>query len=382
MKTSIYKQAFLLSILFFWVLFCKAQINIWGSAVYLHINGEETFYNTNNFLPPFAIGSSKFPTSLGVFGRNSGNLKLVGAEINTSKTSGYTICTAKLFYAIYKQGERPSQPSLSGFSLPFHCNCDGNSFSNCGGRACNSLTNQKFQNVNQTIDLTGLVPGNYSVEIYYQISGGEENSNCSLLITDDRSGQNYIANFTISSPLSVNFSGFSSFVTDDDIKLKWSMQNDVDIIRYEVEKSENGLNFFALISTASRRQAGNSIYLSNDVNPVFGTNFYRVKAIYDNGVVNLSPIIRAYYGKVGNTLLIYPNPVGKELNIRLAGIGKGNYRLSVLALSGQQLVSIPYFHDGMDKTIKIKLPETVTNGIYRLFLINKTLFYKQTFMAK
>ena len=360
----------------------KAEIKIWGSAIFLSINGSDKFYTTKNTLQPLASGTIPFAGILGVFAYNSGNLKIAGAEINTSNSNDYSICGGKLFYTVYKQRERPLNPTFLSFELPFYCNCNGNNFGNCGGGVCNNISDQKFQNVEQAFDLTSLVIGNYTVEIFYQVKGAPINGICNMLLNDNNNNINYTADFSITSPLSISFSGFSSFVTDDDINLKWMVQNDLEVSNYEIEKSLNVLNFSTLSQTQSMRQPGNNSYLFRDASPVTGSNFYRIKAYNDNGSVTISRIIRASYGKVGNTLLIYPSPSGNELTIRFAAINKGNYRLSVINLNGQQIVSIPFYHDGIDKSLRLNLPITLAKGIYRLFLINKTRFYKQTFMSK
>jgi hypothetical protein len=99
-------------------------------------------------------------------------------------------------------------------------------------------------------------------------------------------------------------------------------------------------------------------------------------------VINLSSIVRIYFGKVGNTIFIYPNPSGLELSVRFAAVNRGHYQMNVLGSDGKRLLTMPIEHDGTDKTIKISLPYTLTKGIYRLFLIDKLRFYKQAFLIK
>jgi len=113
-----------------------------------------------------------------------------------------------------------------------------------------------------------------------------------------------------------------------------------------------------------------------------GTNYYRVKAFNKNESVNISKVFRIYYGIVGNTIFIYPNPSGNDLAVRIVAVYKGNYQLSILNNNGQQIISMPFVHDGTDKTIRIIMPFLLAKGIYRLFLIDKSQFYKQSFLIK
>jgi hypothetical protein len=373
------KPILLLSLLFVLCLSSKAELSIWGSAIYLNVNGTSDFYNTQKLIAPYAIGNMTFHGVLGVFGKNSGNLKIAGAEMNIGHSNMAPVCSGNLFYTIYKLGERPATPIFSNFTLSMYCNCSGSSFSSCGGKACNNVSDQKLQNVSQSIDLTTFETGDYTIEIFYQANAG---TNCSQQVMDNRANDNYKADFVITAPLAINMILLNGIATDRDIKIKWVVQNDVEINKYEVQKSETGLNFTSIEAVTSFHSSTNSTYLYSDANPVLGTNYYRIKSYNINGSVNLSRVFRIYYGKVGNTIFIYPNPSGSQLTLRLAAVKKGNYKMSVFSTSGQIITSMPIDHDGLDKTLRIDLPVTLSHGIYRLFLIDRYQFYKQSFLVK
>ena len=373
--------------LFFFTFFllsisAKADFNIWGSAIYLTINGTSGFYNTQKLSGPLAIGNNTFSNVLGVFGKNSGTLKILGAEINTGKSNAATVCSGNLFYTVYRQGSRQASPVFSNFSLMPYCNCSGTAFSGCGDRGCNNINDQKLQNVTQSVDLTSFEIGEYTLEIYYQANGSTNSTNCNQQVLDNSSNTNYSANFSITSPLSVNMIFLNGITTEDAVKIKWVVQNDVDITKYEVQKSENGLNFSTIQGIPSNQNIANSTYLFSDINPIIGTNYYRIKSYNINGTVNISPVFRIYYGKVGNTIFIYPNPSGAELTVRFAAVKIGNYKMSVFDTNGGLITTMPVNHDGVDKTVRINLPLTLSRGVYRLFLIDKIQFYKQSFLVK
>jgi hypothetical protein len=359
----------------------KADFNVWGSAVRLHVNGSDMFYNTRQLSANTAIGTAAFEGTIGVFAHNSGSLKILGGEINTSKTNGTAICNAIMYYSIYERNSRPTTPTFTAVNLSLFCNCNGSSFSACGGKACSNISDQKFQNVNETTDLTSYPNGDYTIEIYYQVNGGEV-GNCSKQHIDNAITANYKANFSITTPLALNLVSLNGIVTEEKIKIKWVVQNDADIYKYEVQKSENGVSFTTINTTTANQLSTVSNYIFTDLNPILGTNYYRVKAYNKNESVNLSKVFRIYYGIVGNTIFIYPNPSGNDLAVRIVAVYKGNYRLSILNNYGQQIVSMPLEHDGIDKTIRITMPFLLAKGVYRLFLIDKSQFYKQSFLIK
>ncbi len=373
-------------ILFFFLLSVSlaayANFEIWASAIYLDINGTAGFYNTQKSSTLSNIGSNGFSGHLGVFASNSGTFKLLGAEIRTLKDNYSNICSGNLFYTIYAIGNRPAHPVFSLLTLSVSCNCNGNSFYSCGGGSCNSIYEQKLQNVSQSIDLTDLDAGDYTLEIYYQLNGDNTNPGCNLTYIDNYGGFNYKANFTISSPLSVNLSAFDAVCYDNSIKLRWTMQTENSIEKYEIEKSLTGLTFTKIGEMTASNSPGPISYYFFDENPIIGTNYYRIKMYHSNTSVSISNIKRIYFGKVGNTLFIYPNPSGNELSVRFAAVDKGRYQMNVITNSGQQIFSTPISHDGSDKTIQVRLPITLSKGVYRLVLISNTQFFKQTFLIK
>ncbi|UEG51192.1 hypothetical protein LK994_06855 [Ferruginibacter lapsinanis] len=355
-----------------------ADFNIAASAVYLDINGTSSFYNTQKSSSLSGIGTNNLNAQLGVFGNNSGNLKLIGAEIRTIKNNTGSICGGNLYYSIYPEGDRPAAITFSSISLSVFCSCNGNSFSSCGGGSCGSIYEQKLQNVTRSIDLTTFEAGNYTLEIYYEASG----ENCSQQRFDNAGGANYKADFTISAPLAISLTAFGASCTDNAVKLKWVIQNDADIVKYEIEKSSTGLIFNPIGTVNANGIATMSSYSFLDTDPIVGTNYYRMRVYHKNTAVNLSSIMRIYFGKVGNTIFIYPNPSGSALAVRFAAVNRGHYQMSILTNSGQQISSTSIEHDGLDKTIKIDMPSSLPKGVYRLFLIDKTRFYKQAFLIK
>lgn len=362
-------KKFILSILFP-VIFCfssLAEFGILSSAVCLSVNGASGFYATQNVTGQAATAASNFGGSLGAFGNNSGNLKIIGASINTFKVGTGAVCSGTLFYTVYQQGHKPVSPAFTAINLNLYSSLNNN---------------QQWQDLSNAVDLTTLAVGNYTLEIYYASSGSDLAANCSQQKLDNASGANYTANFIISFPLALNFSSLYGIVNDASIEIKWAMQNDADILSYEVQKSGNGLNFTTTGTVISQQTGTANNYYYKDVAPLIGTNYYRIKANYNNSTINLSNVIRLYFETVANSILIYPNPTANILIARLAGISKSNYQLSVLNSGGQTILTMPLAHNGIDETLHINLPQTLAKGVYWLFLIDKIQFYKQSFMVK
>ncbi|MEC4004320.1 gliding motility-associated C-terminal domain-containing protein [Flavobacterium sp. SUN052] len=176
-----------------------------ASAVWLTNCSTSDFFNTvgtgTDIIGP---ATNVFPNSnLGTYVQNSNSLILRGAEVKTFKNASSNVCSARLNYRIYPQSGTPGAFQI--MDLPFFDNCGGTSFPS--GGPCNT-GDQKWQRVvadgttipYSPINLTAYPPGNYVLEIYYDLSGSASSTSlCNENVLIDNNGANYIANYTIQS---------------------------------------------------------------------------------------------------------------------------------------------------------------------------------------
>lgn len=193
-----------------------------ASAVWLTNCATSNFYNTIGSGTDIIGPASNIFTNadLGTYVQNSGALKLRGAEVKTFKSTTANVCAANLYYRIYLQSSTPG--SFSVMNLPFFDNCNSGTFPS--GGPCNT-GDQKWQKVlsdsQSPIDLTAFAPGNYMLEVYYDVNGDyNSTSQCDDTIIINNGGANFIASFKIQlnpSYTSTNPSACNS--TDGSIKI-------------------------------------------------------------------------------------------------------------------------------------------------------------------
>jgi gliding motility-associated-like protein len=176
----------------------------YASAVWLANCATSNFFNTvgsgANIIGPAA---NIFPnTNLGTYVQNSSALQLKGAEVKTFKSASSNVCSARLNYRVYPQSGTPS--TFQVVDLPFFDNCGSGTFTLSGG-PCNT-GDQKWQKVlpnalyptESPIDLTAYPPGNYVVQVYYDVSGSSTSTTaCNENVLIDNNGAYYTATFTI-----------------------------------------------------------------------------------------------------------------------------------------------------------------------------------------
>jgi pullulanase/glycogen debranching enzyme len=152
-----------------------AAAGIWESYVVLNDNYYDVNANTN--LPNFP------GASLGVFTAGSSALVLNGGEVKTFKNNETDVQSARLYYRVFPAGI-PSG-AFTAINLLF--------IENLGNPG-----DQKWGTASANINLlTGLGAGNYTLEIYYEAT--TNGVNASTTIYDNNNGNNYVANFAVTS---------------------------------------------------------------------------------------------------------------------------------------------------------------------------------------
>lgn len=114
----------------------------------------------------------------------------------------------------------------------------------------------------------------------------------------------------------VEFVSFKGAWKGDVIGLEWKTASEVNNDYFEIERSNNGLQFTPIGKVASQ---GNSQslkqYSFTDANPLHGTNYYRLKQVDFDGAFGYSAIVEVLPG--GQSFDFFPNPVkkGEQLTI-------------------------------------------------------------------
>ena len=181
-----------------------------ASAVWISDCNQSNFFNTtgapaNLFGTPGNVFSN---ANLGVHTQNSGTLILRGAGVKTSKTPGAAnVCSVRMNYRIYLQSGAPG--GFNTIDLPLYSDCDIPAGQFPGGGGGCAAGDQIWQRVipdgttvpYSPVNLTNYAPGNYVLEVYYDVLGSNSSTTgCSDQLTVDNGGNNYKAFFSIQAP--------------------------------------------------------------------------------------------------------------------------------------------------------------------------------------
>ncbi|MBL7718415.1 MAG: T9SS type A sorting domain-containing protein [Flavipsychrobacter sp.] len=127
-----------------------------------------------------------------------------------------------------------------------------------------------------------------------------------------KNGIDTLGRFTLTSSqnntLPIRLLSFHGSLVNAQVLLQWEVANDLSVLRYDVEESEDGTTFTRLGSLESKKGSFQVAYDMLDTKPQRGANYYRLK-MYDNmNHPSYSKTIRVNLDGV-TTLSVYPNPV-------------------------------------------------------------------------
>ena len=188
-------------------------------------------------------------------------------------------------------------------------------------------------------------------------------------VTDD-AGSAAAERFRLVFRRSVRYNTVTADILNSDVVVNWVVSDELNIEKYEIERSGNG-NSFSLVAT--KLSSGNSdvpvSYSSLDLSPAPGEYYYRIKSTSKNGVVAYSDVVKVKVVKASPELYVFPNPVTNntiqlQLNKAMAGV----YTTVLYSNNGQVINNEIISHAGGTATKTIRPKQRLTNGAYQLMI--------------
>jgi hypothetical protein len=110
--------------------------------------------------------------------------------------------------------------------------------------------------------------------------------------------------------LPVKFNALNIVLQNNAGKISWQVADQTNVKRYEIEKSNDGINFNYL-TTVNNNFSTN--YIAEDKALVDGINYYRIKVINNDGKYSYSTIVTLALKGNTSSIKIFPNPVQDRL---------------------------------------------------------------------
>ena len=193
-----------------------------------------------------------------------------------------------------------------------------------------------------------------------------------FVFDDNGLGKSYTYAFTTCNfTLPVELISFTGKAVDKTSDLKWTSVSEVNLDKYEVQKSRDGVNF-STIALAFAKGEDKNDYNFSDVNPYEGMNFYRLKMIDIDGTFSYSNTVILRFGDVKTAnVVIAPNPVSTNINLQMTDLQEGFYKIEVTNAIGQlQLTKKVNVSQYLQKE-SILCPSSMNKGVYWLSIYDE-----------
>lgn len=201
--------------------------------------------------------------------------------------------------------------------------------------------------------------GTLNVDGEYNVGTGSVMTGTGTATGDPCTGP---ADFCIFSPLPVELVEFYGIHSNNTIELFWITASELNNDYFEVQKSEDGVNFTTIgkvtgNGTVSKRNS----YQFVDHMTFEKSIYYRLNQVDFDGTNEFSKLIVVsdLFEQVGEVRL-YPNPI-QSGNDSFVSSTLGLKKVIVLDINGRQLMSL---HPNNENETVIKLPKFTNSGIY------------------
>ena len=169
--------------------------------------------------------------------------------------------------------------------------------------------------------------------------------------------------------LPVKFTNFNAVENQNNVNLKWEVENETSVDRYKVERSYDGRTFSVIHQMRSNGNSSmiNSYSFNDNVSSVFSNQlYYRIKQYDLDGSYYFSKIIALRKNSKPVDIILYPNPSTENLFVNMSSTKAEQVSLTVNSVGGLQVISqqVKLFSGNNSFTISgiDKLPA----GVYQL----------------
>jgi hypothetical protein len=191
--------------------------------------------------------------------------------------------------------------------------------------------NRGFYISTQTANSAGMIAAEYFIDsdpgvgngTAFTIPGGQNfNQNFVLPIPSGTANGNHFIGIrvkngwglyafdtiTVSGVVPLTLLSFDAFKNKNKVDLKWTTTNEINTSHFDIERSSDGVSFIKIGKVNSVNATGINNYSSEDIQPLKGINFYRLKQVDIDGRFTYSNINKVLFENFGDAVNIYPNP--------------------------------------------------------------------------
>lgn len=177
---------------------------------------------------------------------------------------------------------------------------------------------------------------------------------------------------SISTTLPLTLLHFDAKRKNDITEVTWKTAEEKHVSHFVVERSENGIDFYAIGKVSARNSGRTENYTLADDKPVVSIAYYRLKSVDMDGSSTLSHIVRVTETANGSQLLVN-NPVRDRIALTAKGNLAGDFDYSLYDMHGK-VVQRGKVSLSTNTQVFISIPGSIPSGTYTINLHRSSTF--------
>ena len=180
--------------------------------------------------------------------------------------------------------------------------------------------------------------------------------------------------------LPVELVDFQGNVNDNQIQLNWETASELNNSGFEIHKSNNGKDWETIdFAVGQGTTIETSTYQYEDLSPLIGANYYRLKQIDFDGAFEYSKVIVVEYNIDDNNIRIFPNPSNAIINLQIDNPANQRLQIKILDNLGRIIKDSEIIEGENNWQQEMEIKE---KGIYTIAIqIGNEIFYKRIVIA-
>jgi hypothetical protein len=153
-------------------------------------------------------------------------------------------------------------------------------------------------------------------------------------------------------------------------KLNWTINNETDVKQYQLQRSNDAVNFTTINVQPAKNNGGIELYAYDDIAVMQSNVYYRLRCVNNNGEILYSGIVViAQSANDRKDFYVIKNPVAEKIDIYAAAAIKGTYTYTLTNNAGQ-IVQIGKLDIRNEGVYTINLQNYLSSGMYVLVVTN------------
>ncbi len=219
---------------------------------------------------------------------------------------------------------------------------------------------------------------------YWTNVGGTGTGSTTLGSVTSNSITAFNNNFVVGSTawvLPLKIISFTGGRVNDHVKINWVIGNELNVDHYELERSDDGINFYAIAVQAPFNRNNTELYSYDDHKALKGIAYYRLKIDHSSNQLSYSNIITISVTNNGKDFYVITNPVDAAIDI-FAGVSfTGVYNYTIVNNAGQ-IVQSGVLDIRTSGVHTIKFQSMLSSGTYFLSVRNAEHILQKTILKK